>query len=60
MTAQVPSSTTVSEEPWYAAYPQAQSKPEPIIRSEVLELLKQGEEREKLVLVDLRRTDYEV
>ena len=60
MTAQAPSSATVSEQPWYAAYPQAQSKPEPIIRSEVLELLKQGKEGKKLVLIDLRRTDYEV
>ena len=60
MAAQAPSSATVSEQPWYAAYPQAQSKPEPISCSKVLELLKQGKEGEKLVLVDLRRTDYEV
>lgn len=48
------------EQPWYGAYPQARSDPESISRSKVLELLKQGEEAEKLVLVDLRRTDYEV
>lgn len=60
MAAGAPSSAMVSEQPWYAAYPQAQSKPEPISCSKVLELLKQGKEGEKLVLVDLRRTDYEV
>lgn len=58
MTTQVPPSAT--ELPWYAAYPEAQSKPAPISRSEVLELLQNGKHEERFVLVDLRRTDYEV
>lgn len=48
------------KQPWYGACPQARSNPESISRSKVLELLKEGKEAEKLVLVDLRRTDYEV
>jgi hypothetical protein len=51
---------TDQEQPWYAAYPQAKADPEPINRSEVLQLLKQGKEDKDSVLVDLRRTDYEV
>jgi hypothetical protein len=57
MTAQAPPPV---EQPWYAAYPEAQSKPASISRSEVLELLQNGKDENKLVLVDLRRTDYEV
>ena len=60
MTSQVPSSATVAKQPWYAAYSEAQSKPESISRSEMLELLQRGKKKEKFVLVDLRRTDYEV
>jgi hypothetical protein len=60
MTTQVPLSATAAEQPWHAAYPEAQSKPAPISRSEVLELLQNGKEEERFVLVDLRRTDYEV
>jgi hypothetical protein len=48
------------EQPWYAAYPQAQSSPEAISRGDLLALLKQNKEDKKIVLVDLRRTDYEV
>lgn len=60
MTTQVTPSATAAEQPWYAAYPEAQSKPDPISRSKVLELLHHGKDDEKFVLVDLRRTDYEV
>jgi arsenical-resistance protein 2 len=60
MTTQATSPTAGAEQPWYAAYPEAKSSPEFIDRSKVLELLKQGKEGEKIVLVDLRRTDYEV
>jgi hypothetical protein len=49
---------TDQEQPWYAAYPQAKSSPEAISRSDVLRLLKQS--NKAIVLVDLRRTDYEV
>ncbi|KAF1822650.1 arsenate reductase [Dissoconium aciculare CBS 342.82] len=59
MAAQATSSADSAEQPWYAAYPQAQSKPHSIARSQVLELLKQGTEGHKAVLVDLRRTDFE-
>ena len=54
------STMTEQEQPWYAAYPQAKSNPEPISRSEVLQLLKQSKEERNFVLVDLRRTDHEV
>ena len=60
MAGQVPPSATISEQPWYAAYPKARSEPEPVSRSKVLGLLKQGKEGDRFVLVDLRRTDYEV
>jgi hypothetical protein len=60
MAAQVPPSATTAEQPWYAAYPEAQSKPDPISRSEVLEMLQNGKDGERFVLVDLRRTDHEV
>ncbi|KAM0709326.1 hypothetical protein Q7P35_003364 [Cladosporium inversicolor] len=46
-------------QPWYAAYPPAKSTPESISRSAMLQLLKQSREDEKIVLVDLRRTDHE-
>lgn len=49
-----------AEQPWYAAFPQAESEPKAITRSEVLDLLKQGNNGRLSVLVDLRRTDYEV
>lgn len=48
------------EQPWYAAYPEANSRPTPISCSEVLDLLKKANDGTRLVLVDLRRTDYEV
>lgn len=60
-----PSASTLAcngkpEQPWYAAYPEARSRPTPISCTEVLGLLKEGNEGAKVVLVDLRRTDYEV
>jgi hypothetical protein len=51
---------TDQDQPWYAAYPQAKSNPDSISRSEVLQLLKQRKQDADFVLVDLRRTDYEV
>jgi hypothetical protein len=60
MTTQVPPPAMAVEQPWYAAYPEAQSKPDPISRSKVLELLQHGKDDETFVLVDLRRTDCEV
>jgi hypothetical protein len=57
MTAQAP---PPAELPWYASDPEARSKPASISRSEVLELLQTGKDDDKFVLVDLRRTDYEV
>jgi hypothetical protein len=57
MTAQAP---PPAGQPWYAVYPDARSKPASISRSEVLELLQTGKDDDKFVLVDLRRTDYEV
>lgn len=48
------------EEPWYAAYPQPRSTPTPIVRAELLDLLKSGSQVTNLVLVDLRRTDFVV
>jgi arsenical-resistance protein 2 len=48
------------EQPWYASYPEASSRPTPISCAELLGLLKEGNEGVKLVLVDLRRTDFEV
>ena len=51
----------VAEQPWYAAYPEARSTPSPITRQELLQLLKSDSSPgESFVLVDLRRTDYEV
>ena len=50
----------VAEQPWYAAYPEARSKPKSITRKQVLQLLKGDTSAgESYVLVDLRRTDYE-
>lgn len=65
MSAQIMPSATASagndpEKPWHAAYPEASSKPTSISCDEVLCLLKEGNDGAKLVLVDLRRTDYEV
>lgn len=60
MTTQVPPPAMAVEQPWYDAYPEAQSKPDPISRSKVLELLQHSNDDETFVLVDLRRTDYEV
>jgi arsenical-resistance protein 2 len=47
---------------WYEAYPVARTQPAPSIqRSRLLELLKQGQVPGKdFILVDLRRTDFEV
>lgn len=51
---------TMSEQPWHAAYPEPRSKPASISRVEMLGLLKSGAGKADLVLVDLRRTDFEV
>lgn len=50
-----------TEQPWYAAYPPPRSEPQEITRHEMLRLLKGNTTKESaFVLVDLRRTDYEV
>jgi hypothetical protein len=49
------------ELPWHAVYPQPQSQPQSISRDEVLQLLKSNTTPKKdFVLVDVRRTDFEV
>jgi len=55
------SANGVSDQPWYATYPKASSEPAGISRQEVLQLLKSNTAPgENFVLIDLRRTDYEV
>lgn len=60
MTTKASPPATGPEQPWHAAYPEPRSNPESIERSKVLELLKEGKQSERFVLVDLRRTDHEV
>ena len=60
MTNLVSSSDPTHEQPWYAAYPKARSEPESVSHTQVLDMLTQSTAGEKFVLVDLRRTDYEV
>lgn len=55
-----PAANVGVEKPWYAAYPEARSTPTPISRAELLNLLKRSSQVTNLVLVDLRRTDFEV
>jgi arsenical-resistance protein 2 len=53
--------TSNSDPPWYAAYPIPRTSPVSISRQELLQLLKDGNKLGKdVVLVDLRRTDFEV
>ncbi|KAI7344741.1 hypothetical protein KC331_g2486 [Hortaea werneckii] len=54
-----PAANVGVEKPWYAAYPEARSTPTPISRAELLNLLKRSSQVTNLVLVDLRRTDFE-
>ena len=50
-----------TERPWYAAYPAPQTSAPSITRETLLSWIKDGKRPGKdLVLVDLRRTDYEV
>jgi arsenical-resistance protein 2 len=53
-----------SAAPWHAAYPAPEAEPVDISREDVLELLKASNDEtgsgKNFVLVDLRRTDYEV
>jgi hypothetical protein len=56
------SSTIDQSSPWHAAYPAPRSISATIRREDVLDMLKQGLETSSrdYVLIDLRRTDYEV
>lgn len=51
-----------AETPWHAAYPEPRNKnPDSISREKLLQRLEAGQESGKdFLLVDLRRTDYEV
>lgn len=51
-----------NESPWYATYPTARNQsPTSVTRRQLLQLFKDGKEPGKdFVLVDLRRTDFEV
>lgn len=51
-----------TDTPWHSAYPQPKNQsPATVTRQKVLRMLQAAEEpRKDLVLVDLRRTDYEV
>jgi len=55
----------VRETPWHAAYPVPRSEAQSISRHDVLQMLQKPDNgstdtSERFVLVDLRRTDYEV
>jgi len=57
----------VRETPWHAAYPTPRSEAQSISRHDVLQMLKKpygstdtSKHARRFVLVDLRRTDYEV
>jgi len=64
MTAHTGDSTNLqieTDKPWYAAYPAPQTSAPSITREILLSWIKDGKRPGKdLVLVDLRRTDYEV
>jgi arsenical-resistance protein 2 len=50
-----------SEAPWHAAFPAPKSTAPCILREEFLQWIREGKQAGKdFVLVDLRRTDYEV
>lgn len=50
-----------AELPWHAAYPAPKSAAPSISREELLQWIQDGKQAGKdFVLVDLRRTDYEV
>lgn len=51
-----------TEAPWYAAYPPPKNtNPASITRSEILQWFQDGKKNGKdFLLIDLRRTDYEV
>jgi arsenical-resistance protein 2 len=51
---------TEAPKPWYAAYPEAKSEAATISRDDVLAFLKTASAKKDFVLVDLRRTDFEV
>lgn len=56
------SESQAAETPWYAAYPEPRSTDlKRITREELLRRMKNGEKSgQKFVLVDVRRTDFEV
>jgi arsenical-resistance protein 2 len=51
---------TAAPAPWHAAYPAPKTEAATISREEVLALLKNTEGQRDFILVDLRRTDFEV
>lgn len=55
-------STASTPSPWHAAYPTPRNSPATISREEVLDMIKRSAETPSrdYVLIDLRRTDYEV
>ena len=52
--------SATSEKPWHAAYPSPVSKPDIITRAETLRLLETAIPGKDFILVDVRRTDFEV
>ncbi|EGS18384.1 rhodanese-like domain-containing protein [Thermochaetoides thermophila DSM 1495] len=55
-----PQEAAPSATPWWAAYPEPQSKPARISREEVLQMLKTKSLGERdFILVDVRRNDFE-
>jgi len=56
-----PQQAAPSTAPWWAAYPEPQSKPARISREEVLQMLKTTPlGKRDFILVDVRRNDFEV
>lgn len=50
-----------AELPWHAAYPAPRGAASSILREELLQWIREGKQAGKdFLLVDLRRTDYEV
>lgn len=53
--------STQEEQPWHAAYPAPRNTADTLPRYELLQWLRDGKQPGKdFVLVDLRRTDFEV
>jgi hypothetical protein len=52
--------SATSEKHWYDVYPSPNSKPDIITRAETLRLLETATPGKDFILVDVRRTDFEV